>query len=347
MQLELGFWPPGTLKEAVDKHLADQTDGLATATVKEYGERAEWLLKVLGRDCSLEMITIQRLQEIVRYYGPKGKGLKQVTLKKRISFLTAALHYAAARGHIDPIRVPDMKWLKLRDDGEHRTTFYTVAQFEHFRTQLGGDRYEFPSRGTRGMQSPEKAGRYQLAGDIIFWTGHHTADVQKMLWTHLDLDYVWIDHLGAEMARGRYFRINSKNEKRRVDPAWFPMEPEFRELLVALQERYGRKSEFADPTAVVGRISGLGKAMAAAARKAGLPEASPIDLRRSFATMLASRGYPNDYIRLAMGHLGEVTVDIKGAVAKVKTARPSTLTRHYLRPSPELMTAVVMGRENK
>lgn len=344
MQLELHFWPPGSLKEAVTTYLHDQARGLAKATLGDYEDRAAWCCLVLGPATSIDDITIQRLHEVVRKWGPDGKGLKQVTLKKRLNFLIASMKYAAARGLIEPMRIPDMKWLKLKDDGRHCETFLTVPQFVDFRAQLGGERYSFPTHGTRGKQSPQAAGRYQLAADIMFWTGHHPHDVQTMVWTHLDVNYVWRDHEDKEISRGRYLRRNNKN-KRIEEPTWFPMEPEFRETILAIQTANKNDPDFFGAHAIVGRLSGFKKAFAAAAHKAGVPEVTPNDLRRSFGTMLASRGYPYEYVRLALGHEGEVTVNVEKGHAQVVTKRPTTLTRHYLRPSPELLTNAVLGRK--
>jgi len=323
MQLELTFFAAGTLREALNAYLTDQCNGLAKATVKEYGERRDWLLNVLGEGTALDSITIARLQGLVREWGPSGNGLLQVTLQKRIRFLMAALHYAAARGLIDPVRVPDMKWLKLRNDGDHRRAYLTVAQFEKFRERISSK-------------------RHRLAADIFFWTGHHTADVRTFQRRHLDPAHAWTDSEGHPVARGRYLRRNQKNP--RCEPVWFPMEEEFREIIIeAMSERSGVHDHY-ENALIVGKIWGLSKAFSTAADEAKVPRVSPIDLRRSFATMLSSRGYPNEYIRQAMGHEGDVTINVENTVAKVAVSRPTTLNRHYLRPSPEMITDAIRRR---
>jgi hypothetical protein len=114
-QLALSLWPPGSLIECLSTYLQRHGDGLATSTLGDYGDRAEWLIRALGGELTqLEDITFMRLERLVDEWGPRGKGLRLVTIRKRLRFLMACLKYAQDRGIIEKVpRLP-----KMRDDGE-------------------------------------------------------------------------------------------------------------------------------------------------------------------------------------------------------------------------------------
>jgi integrase len=165
-------------------------------------------------------------------------------------------------------------------------------------------------------------------------------DLRTMKVGMLEPDYIWRDDAGAEIGRGRYWRRNHKN--RRCVPSWFPMEPEFRALVLGWFEENPR---WHADVLVVGPIWVASKVAARAAALAGLEYVSPnLGMRRSFATMLASRGHPNEYIRQALGHEGEAYVDHRGAAPVVRTTRPSMASSHYIRSSADMMRAAVSRR---
>jgi integrase len=321
-QIELRLYPPGTWHECLFTYLREQCEGLAADTRRDYRDRATWCATVIAPTTPIRDITIVALQDVVREHGPKGGGLLNVTLRKRIGYGLAALGYAAARGLIDPQLIPQIKWLKLRDDGTRGKVFLTVAQYEDFRAEI-----------------PE--GRFRRFADLGFWTGHHSRDIRTMRKDHLDPNFVWRDDRGKEIGRGRYWRRNHKNK--RVFETWFPMEPEFRLIVLGWFKEF---PHWRDNSAVVAKTYNMAPVFNAAAERARVPRVKPnLDLRRSFATMLAARGYPNEYVRQALGHEGEISTKGAGEKVAVETLKPSTATRHYLRPSPDLMKHAISKRK--
>jgi len=94
---------------------------------------------------------------------------------------------------------------------------------------------------------------------------------------------------------------------------------------------------------VVGHIWALAKAFARACDRCELARVSPTrDMRRSFASMLAARGYSDEYIRLAQGHEGSPVFLAGGRFVGVR--RPSIDTRHYLRATAEMMIGQLKKR---
>lgn len=317
-QLELQLWPEWTLRGCLTDYLTAIAGRITAATMTDYQDRAAWLCGVLGEGTRINGLPFKRMERLVKDWGPDGKGLLLVTIRRRLRTLRAALLYAADRDlltHMQVFRMPP----QLFDDGRRREAFHTVEQFTRFREFL----HE----------------RAQRTADLLFWTGHHISDVRRMRRWMLDPDFVWKDDQGRELARGRYWRVNTKN--RRCQPAWFPMEPELRALAIGwLAQHHGWKHD----STVAGRVWSLHRAFAAAADRAQLPRVAPIDLRRSYASMLASR-FPEvpDYIRMALGH--ECPAVVTPGEALVRTAkRPTTATAHYLRPTGDMLRATVKRR---
>jgi hypothetical protein len=93
---------------------------------------------------------------------------------------------------------------------------------------------------------------------------------------------------------------------------------------------------------LVGRLNNLRRTFHAAADRAELPRIRPnLGLRASHGTLRMARGYPYEYVRQVLGHEGEVSAEVAvDGVLRPRTARhASTLARHYLRPSPDLLRA--------
>lgn len=325
MQLELCLWSPRSLRGTLIAYLAAVSKKIADATAIDYQDRADWLCKVFGNATPIDEITFLHIERVTRDYGPGGRigTLKWVTLRKRLRMLRAAFGYAADRGLMMHAQIPRLP-PQLCDDGERGATFYTPEEFERFIAEV-------PS---------ERARRYFQIG---FWTGHHTHDIRSMLRWMVDPDYEWIGLNGEVLARGRYWRRNHKNK--RCEPAWVPMEPEFRTLVlawIAANPRWGDNDRLTGP----GRCWGMCKTARLAASRAGLEYVTPnLGMRRSFATMLASR-YPDmpEYLRQLMGHEGEMVIRKAERGHAASTNRPSMLTSHYLRASKDLMLAAVAAR---
>jgi hypothetical protein len=245
-----------------------------------------------------------------------------VTLKKRLQFLLSAMGYAAASGTgLRRDQVPEMKWLRLKDDGEHGLEYLTLVEYKRLRSEL-----------------QERGRRYC---DLAFWTGMHLSDLFRARMCHLEPTYVWADAKGEEIHRGRWWRVNTKN--RRAIDAWMPMEPEFQ----VIATEWAAMGWSAD-TLITGEMSNLCTRITNAAKRAGItqPVKRNLTFRRSHATLLASRGYVPEYIRAILAHEGEMQVTVQDELVRVKTARPTTATRHYLRPSDDLLKNSVKQRNS-
>jgi hypothetical protein len=290
--------------------LAAVVDKIANATARDYQDRADWLCQKLGDTTPLERVTFARIEKLVRDEGPKGRGLLMVTLRKRLRLLRAAMFYAADHGMLTHMQVPRLP-PQLHDDGKRGQDFYTVEEFERFREHV-----------------PE--GAYRRFFDLGFWTGHHSLDIRRYRRQWLDPDYPWLSEEGKILRVGRYWRVNHKNK--RCHGTWMAMEPEFARLARGWLEQH---PQWSDATAVVGRLW-VSKVAHKAAADAALHYVSPnLGIRRSFATMLASRGWPNEMIRQALGHEGEIQVAAGKRGPAVTTGRPSIASSHYIRSSPE------------
>lgn len=302
MQLDLAFWPRTAVRSVLLDYLAMQVEHVAEATVCDYQDRVAWLLRVLGEGTDARAVTYDTLDTVVRRYGPKGDGLMLVTLKKRFVFLRAAYRFAAERRIIQPSEIPGLP--KLRDDGERRTRFLPVERWDEFALAL----------------PPGRIRRFALCA---LWTGQHSLDVFR---AKLD-DFKPAHAIGPRV--GAFMRRNHKNERRGVEPILFPAEPEFVEIM----QRWSVECE-GGPSSLLteGRVWGLTKTFAAACDRMGVDRVSPIDLRRSYATMLEARGYSLPYIRIALGHIASDS-RIQGG----ESQRPTTVERHYLRTTPEML----------
>lgn len=116
------------------------------------------------------------------------------------------------------------------------------------------------------------------------------------------------------------------------------MEPEFRRMA---------KDYLFEPAhanrLLVGQLYNVRRHFHAAAARAELaPVRANLGLRASHSTLLMARGYPYEYVRQVLGHEGEVRA-VRGETGPLRaaTGRPSTLSRHYLRSSPDMFVAAL------
>ncbi len=307
IQMDLPFYPAGSLHHALGAYLAHQTEGLAEATLSDYRDRSKWLIGILGPGTPLTAITYLRLERVAREYGLRSsqRGLMDVTIKRRLVFLRAAMRYAAMCGYFPRDSIPELP--RLKDDGLARRSYHTIEQWRGFRAEL----------------APGPTRRF---ADLGMWTGHHTHDLESFEWWMLDPERPITDGEGQQVGVGMFWRRNHKNK--RSTGVWFPMEPEFREIVLG----WFADGQCGDAAAkVVGKVWNKHKSFAVACDRAGAPRVSPIDLRRSYATTLVGRGYPHEYVRQALGHEGETSRTAGGA-----TGKPSTASRHYLVAGPAL-----------
>lgn len=314
MQLILSLWPQDCLRGCLQAYLAAVVEKIADATAKDYQDRIDWLCLMLGNSTPIRDITFGRLEALVKEMGPKGRGLMMVTLRKRLRLLRSALIYAQDHGLIDKVpRLPP----QLHDDGRRGQDFYTVDEYVAFRSHV-----------------PD--GAFRRFFDLGFWTGHHAFDIRRATRQWLDPEYPWLDDGGKIIRHGRYWRENHKNK--RCKASWLAAEPELRILMAQwLDQNPG----WQDGTAIVGR-TWVNQAARKAAAEAGLHYVTPnLGMRRSFATMLVSRGWPTEYVRQALGHEGESWVEQQKRGPVVHTSRPTTASSHYMRNSPDAIRRIL------
>jgi integrase len=234
--------------------------------------------------------------------GPRGEGLLHVTLRKRLVLLRAALVHAHAMGWCD--RPPPML-PKLPLDGVRRQSLLTSEQWPRLEAQV------CPGAMRRCVQ-------------LLWHTGMHTADVFLATTSDFEPDYQWRRENGETFALGRWLRRNTKSH---ATPTWMPMHGQFRETARAwlAEVPAGRQ--------VCGRLWNVRRSIHAACTRAELPLVSPIDLRRSCASLLLGLGCSDEYVRHYLGQTSPVGRDGHAS------ARATVLTQHYARPTPELYAA--------
>lgn len=315
MQYELELWGKYALRSAIERFMRHNTDGLAQGTIVDYWERSDWLMAELGegRDIrTISFLLLERLKQRARDVLCH----RNVTIKKRFDHLRRVMRFAKACG-LD-VDVPEKS--RLPYDGRHIETLHTVEQWRVF----------------RGFVPP---GKFRKLYDLAFWTLQHVPDILAMERRHLEVDRPFYREDGSLATVGGYWRVNTKNRKRRVKPLWFPMEPEFRGLVPELFEDVPARPE----ALIIGPLWNVRRALDTAfdrATAAGhdIPRPTPNDLRRSGASMLIGRGHLSEYVRVALGHVGELPANLATASGRL-AQRPNTATRHYYRPTPALLTS--------
>jgi len=315
-QLDLPLWPRGTLGEALlaFKAMKLRMAGIEASTLRDYEEYFNWITGYFGAACQLRDITFERLE---RVYHLAHQHLRGVTILKRFKHFLAAARYAADRRVIARDEVPALP--PIPNDGRPGERALELNEFRQLRLALDG--------------------KFRSFADIVFWCGLHSKDVWSLKYSDLDPDFEWKDESGATIWRGRYLRRNHKTGKSPAGkPAWLPMEPEFREAAQGMLAE-GWSSE----CLVVGRLSRvLHKWFDVAADRCGIPRVQPDrDLRRSFASMLAARGYSERYIQFAQGHAGRPRFE--GGVF-AGSFPPTVDDRHYVRLTDDFLIAELQLR---
>lgn len=296
--------------------------GLAPSTFCYYREHMRWwTTKALTEMTPLKEITFVALEKLIRKFGPSGQGLKNVTLQKKLDFLSAAMKLAAARDEYDG-KIPAFNLLRLPDDGARRRRYLTISDYEKFRLELAWD----PT--------------LQFGADFMFWTGHHRSDSYNVEAWMCDPNRRCRDEEGRVIATGMYLRRNTKGKKR-VAPEWFIMHPRFREIVVSYYRALGidmnRRDDWGnlvDDRVLTGHRWNHVRVFAKACERAEVLQISPTDLRRSFSSALVAANVSDEYIRHAMGHLGQT--DRLTGLAKDPTIR----TQHYFVVTPAMLSHV-------
>lgn len=306
MQLELAYWPRDSVRRVIDDYLRMRAPTLAAESLNnDYACRRAWLLEVLGEMTPALDVTFDVLDEAAH----RAVGiLKHVTIKRRLVFWRSCVRYATVRRILPKDCVPELPpW--LIDDSVRSTGFYTLPQHQEFRLAV-------------------PPGRYRRLADLSMWTGMHTRDLQSTARWMLNPDHVWE---GSDL-RGAWWRRNSKNSNPKkpikIAPCWIPMEPELRELAVEWLSTPAPRENL-----IVGPVNNVCRTFDAAAARAGLPRQRwNLDYRASHSTLLMLRGWPYEYVRIVLGHVGEVSAEkVDGHIRAVTAKRPTTLSSNYLR----------------
>lgn len=311
-QLEMSWWPPGCVRAVLADYFDMRSDGITEETRDEdYRYRVSWLNEMLGEATPAEAVTYAFLEKVAR----RARGIiKDATIKKRLAFWLSAARYAALRGMIDGAKVPERPPVWLKNDLTHFDDFYTFDQYREFRHAL-------------------PPGRFRRMADLSMLTGMHTYDLVRTERQHLDPWYVW-----PGGGQGRWWRRCNKNaseaRKTKIKPCWVPMEPELRELAIEWLGQHGETS-----ARIVGPMNNLHRTFEAAALRAGLPVIrANLGFRASHANLLISRHWPYAYVRIILGHIGEITGEVIDGHVRIRSSkRAETLERHYLRDSPDIM----------
>lgn len=315
MQLELGFWPSGCVRSVLMDFLAMRAESIVEESRIDYLVRLDWLCEALGPATPADAVTFSVLERVARAARPV---LADRTIRMRLQFWAGAMEYAHLRGVVTTGRPKLPPWLNGATKPMH--DYYTPSQFAEFRMAL-------------------PPGRVRSFADLAFWTGMHTRDVESTARWMLQPDHVFE---GTE-TRGRWWRRNHKGKK--IEDTWIPMEPELRALALAWLAERGA------PNALIcGVVNNKAKFFQLAAVRTELPRIRPnLGLRASHSSELLARGYSYEYVRLVLGHRGEIRAVERTAGADGKpptdgssppggpravTMRPSVLSGHYLRPTP-------------
>jgi len=276
---------------------------LRPPTVEDYEQRIEWLLQVFGPKEDPRSITYDRLLEVAERCGPTGQGLKFVTISKRFALLRWALIEEHERGAIP--RVPHFP--RLPSDGVYGTDYLVAAEFEAMRAQL-----------------PAPWDTWVTLG---FFTAMRRSDLHRARWGWFEVDKPFVDTDGKEIAPGRWRRSSTKTKKgNQPNEIWLPMETAMWEWLVKL-----RPGEPSQP--VTGPWHRANRGMAKACWRAEVPPISPNGFRRSAVFRWYKDGRTDEWIRVALGHVGyghrEVARSIEEAHSQGGRTRPSVRSRHY------------------
>lgn len=310
MQLDLCLYRRGTLAEAIYWSLRNTCDHIRPATFIDYQERATWLLGVFGESAELADISYERLLKVSKDYGPGGARtdrLMVTTIKKRFVFLHKVMTEATGRRCL--VEMP--MFPKLRCDGRARKRIHTQLQFEAMRAKL---------------DEP-----WQTWATIGWYTGMHTYDLNRARERWFKLDEPYRSTSGEVIAPGQWLRHNHKTDAEDEDLVWLPMDQGLHDWLSA------RVARGAPPDKVCGRFWKAPARIGLACEQAEVPRISPIDLRRSRASIWSAEGRSDEWIRIALGHKGHGWTGPDGEGRQRKALRPTIRTRHYYRPTVELI----------
>lgn len=308
-QLEFNLFESG-MRAALEHHLRMKIrlGRIRAPTIDDYRQRIEWLCETFGSGTDLRAISYDLLLHRAEQEGPSGKGLKFVTISKRYAFLRWTMREALERGLIT--RVPNFP--RLPSDGTYGTDYHLLGEFEAMRAML-----------------PPPWDTWVTLG---FWTAMRRSDLHRARWSWFDLESPFVDHEGKEVAPGRWRRVSTKTARpNRNNEVWMPMDPPLWSWLSKL----GRG---ADHEYVAGFWHRANRSMAKACWQAEVPPLSPNGFRRSAVFRWYVEGRSDDWIRIALGHVGyghrEIAASLDTVHRQGGQTRPTVRSRHYYSAAP-------------
>lgn len=273
--------PPGTetMGEALAWLLKHTVRRRTVATQRMHRAHARYLKQFFGADRPITEFRgaagYRLLWEFVQLEGPEegGRGIKFVTVKKRLVTLKMALTEGVKRGALDAV----CPWPQTPSDATPRERYLTVDDYRRLRAVL-----------------PE---RWRLWVDLGVYTGQHTSDLDTMTWGMVDLG----GGPGNEPGRGQAFHLR-RNTKNKARPAWVVMPAELRHNLTVARRTIAPSPH--PDGCIVGRWHNARALLRRACIRLGIPRVSPIDFRRTCATWWVERGGPKEALRKYLGHSG-------------------------------------------
>jgi integrase len=201
---------------------------------------------------------------------------------------------------------------RLPSDGTYGTDFHVLAEFEAMRAML-----------------PQPWDTWVTLG---YWTAMRRSDLHRARWGWFDLKRPFVNHEGKEIAPGRWRRVSTKTERPgRKSDVWLPMDPPLWNWLSKLGPRE-------DSAYVTGCWHRANRGMAKACWQAEVPPLSPNGFRRSAVFRWYVEGRTDEWIRVALGHVGyghrEVAASLDNIHRSGGLTRPTVRSRHYYAADP-------------
>lgn len=198
LQFQLpGLVERGRLREALEWTVRTNSPEWAAATIKQHLEHCKWLLEYFG-DCRLQEINYERLAEYKAKEGPQGRGIKNISVKKRLTTLHMALKDAERRGLIE--KLPP--WPKIKNDTRPGTRCPSLDEIARVRRAIDVD-------------------KHRLWLDVAYYSGMRREDVHTTRWRHFSFD-------------GDTFIRRSTKTKALAEP--FPLDPALKNSLLYYRE---------------------------------------------------------------------------------------------------------------
>ncbi len=252
-----------TLLDAFSDFLGYGCRDRADRTRAMYVQKARHLLRVIGRDLPLPRLVLEDVDAYLR--TREGEGAHPGTVYKELVTLRQCLKWAKRRRRFTPdigVVIPPVK-------NVYRPRNRYLA------------RHELP----RLLEQLLPHRRWWVI--VAVYTAGRRSEIERLRWTHVDLDGEWLTMLGTKTRRAERM---------------LPLHP----LLLA---RFRAVPETERIGALVQPWPGVHKDLRAACERAGIESVTPNDLRRTFASWLKQAGEDSMVVARLLGHSTTTMVD--------------------------------------